>query len=163
MESGLDPMDVPFVRKRVEPFGIPAPSPLDCFVICGGNLSLLMSATAFLWPSFARVGGVTVRASERIAHQDVAEWMKSLDGDRAAVERMINHVHLHDLIASTIPAEDEFPDAQARPLTQAIARSWTAALAFAFPGSTFHVEAFDGEEHGGPHWTDPTLTFWEAR
>jgi hypothetical protein len=155
----LDPMAIPFVRERVEPFGIPQPAPLDCFAICGGNLSLLACAAAFLWPHFEQIGDVTVRAG-RGSDATIEDWKRTLDGDLRAVERVVNHEHLWDLITSDIPPEDDFPDSQCLGLAEAIARSWDAALKVAYPNRTFRVDTYDDGD-GGP--TDMVITFWEAR
>jgi hypothetical protein len=86
-------------------------------------------------------------------------WWESLDGDRAGIERVINHVHLWDVFGPTLAGESStLPEGSAlEELGQLMCRTFAAALSEQFPGRKFEVVyAGEPEEYG------PTVTFWTA-
>jgi hypothetical protein len=67
--------------------------------------------------------------------------MKSLEGDRTRVERVMNHLHIMDMFTS----EDFEPtEPVVTHVAQLLKDMWSCKLVRDFPQRSFHVEIHDG-------------------
>ncbi|XBB66144.1 hypothetical protein ABFU82_18775 [Nocardioides sp. WV_118_6] len=109
--------------------------------------SKMALALKFAFPEFVEYRGAVFLA---IAFDEKAVdvWFEHLDGDPVAVERVMNHVHLWDILASST----DF-DAETELLLAPLATSWNVALCAAFPDREFSVLAAPDGGYG------PELTF----
>lgn len=82
-------------------------------------------------------------------------WLDHFSGDKAGVERMLNHTHLYDVFSGCGSAVDEVVFEQ---LSNVLAMSWRMVLKAQFPDRSFHVEAINSEQEYGP-----VVTFHEMR
>ena len=110
----------------------------------------LQVAAAFgklFWPDFIEHDGYVLLA-EQFDPASVAQWRQELGDDRAAVERMVNHVHVYDLFNNN-PADTD-KTALAAYLGQVLAQCWHHALHAAFPDKRFTVEYTSEPDDYGP-------------
>jgi hypothetical protein len=110
----------------------------------------VLAASFLIWPDFVELDDMVFLASA--ADTDaVVSWTEQLGGDRAAIERMLNHTHLRDAFINSSTDESE-------PVLESLAalmvESWSAALGRAFPHRSFSVERAD---HYGPGLTFSTV------
>ena len=100
-----------------------------------GRFDHALGYTAIFWPDFALYEGCIFHTSPDPAN--FRDWMKSLNGDTAKVEAMMNHVHLVDLFANS-----QFQPSKALLLRlgQIMKEMWTCKLAQDFPERRFEVE-----------------------
>jgi hypothetical protein len=79
------------------------------------NTKVAIGFSNLFWPSFIEFEGILFRESiEPIGQEfsaNVADWMKRLNDDRGQVERILNHIHLIDLmIERSNPSSPEQPE-----------------------------------------------------
>lgn len=111
----------------------------------------LTAALAFgevLWPAFVVERGC-VLLKERYEPSALDQWWAQLAGDVAALEAVVNHVHVWDLFDQD--AVDGLEGACSE-MAELIAATWRCALAEAFPDRSFSV-VVDNDDYG------PTVTF----
>ncbi|REE98743.1 hypothetical protein [Thermomonospora umbrina] len=73
-------------------------------------------------------------------------WLERLQGERKAVEAMVNHVHLWDFFAPRAEAENEV----LKDLGRRMVASWEAMALLQFPQKSFTVKFDDGSNDYGP-------------
>jgi hypothetical protein len=82
-------------------------------------------------------------------------WWGRLDGDRARIEGVLNHLHLWDVF------DADLGDAELHELAGIIAEAWRSAAQAKFPGRGFEVSVSrDGEDYGPTVYmrsADPTF------
>lgn len=101
--------------------------------------------STLFWPEFTEYrGGVFLGFTFEQRGVDI--WFDELKGDMAAVEGIVNHVHLWDLLAPK--SESEY--AVLGDLAERIAAMWRAALMVAFPSREFIISVADATEDYGP-------------
>lgn len=83
--------------------------------------------------------------------ESFAQWWDSCRGNAQAVETVLNHVHLWDLLPNT--GKDDYGPLWE--LGEILVLTWTASLRRAFPGRWFEVSLTD--DYG------PTVTAWTHR
>src|SRR4029453_5763526 len=110
-----------------------------------GTWEVLAACATLFWPEFVEVDGGVFRAQVYSA-ENVSHWMEVLQGDRRAVEAMINHLHVGYLLSAT-PEHEEICSY----LLQVLAGTWAAALRHHFPDREFEVLIDDDQ--------DPEITF----
>ena len=147
----FDPLALPKVAAWRAGFG-DAPDLLD-YLGHEGSATLAVAFGALFWPAFEEHRGCVVLA----AHFDAArfeEWWEQLDGDCAAIETTINHLHLWDVFDT---ASDDVPPEALRHLAGILAKTWRCALAEQFPGRAFAVDVSDEPDTYGPTLTVRSL------
>lgn len=101
----------------------------------------LAAVLKFAFPGFTQYrGGVFLEFA--FEPTTIDRWLDHL-GDVAAVERVVNHVHLWDVLAPTESLEVESPL-----LAAPLAAAWEAALCRAFPSRAFKVVATEEGDYG---------------
>lgn len=119
-----------------------------------GNYATLIGYAELLWPDFTELDGCVFRGEvDATNHQ---AWMDRLDGDRAAVERVCNHVDLIYLLND----QSQATDAQLTYLGRLLQQMWRAKLAQDFPGRRFAVELHDDPTDPDD---EPLVTFSQIR
>ena len=91
-------------------------------------------------PEFIEIRGCVLRRGSFTSETLDGFW-NATNGNFAAIESVINHVHLWDEVATDTgsePSETELVNA-----AEVIASAWRAALAAAFPGRRFKVLVTD--------------------
>jgi hypothetical protein len=117
------------------------------------ELETAVAFTALFWPDvIERDGVVLLRAffDPRVYE----EWRNKLGDDKSAIERVMNHRHVGDLL----PGADRVGFSNLRYLGQVLAGTWRARLACAFPDRRFEVICDDDPEN-----EEVTVTFWQIR
>ncbi len=118
------------------------------------NVSVAEAAvlSTLLWPDFVEYDGCVLLAF-KFDEAGVSNWLDHLEGDRRAVEAVVNHVHLWDVLAAKAPEEYAALSA----LAGRIAPMWRAAARAAFPEREFDITVTDDPDDYGP-----TVTFASA-
>ncbi|QGQ20592.1 hypothetical protein GC089_17110 [Cellulomonas sp. JZ18] len=119
------------------------------FIGVHGSAGTIAAVMALLAPPFVEHRGAVLRGF-RTDLAVVDDWFDRL-GDVAAVEKVVNHVHVWDLLPSR-----GFDAREAELLVEPMAWFWHAALDRAFPGRRFVVDAVRDGDYG------PELTFFTA-
>jgi hypothetical protein len=102
-----------------------------------------------VWPLTVQRDGCILLA-RRFDPDTYNEWRSSLGTDVQTLERVLNHVHLYDLL----DAKDE---ALLLDLLDLMVVTWRDELRRAWPDRTFEVVAdSSGEDYG------PTITFFQS-
>lgn len=124
----------------------------ESWVGCMGSFELAIGYSLVFWPRFVRVDGLVLRAG---FSPDALRSCRANGAEPAAVEALMNHVHIADLhCGAGSPGEG-----QLRYLGRVLKDIHEAKLARDFPDLSFTVE-FNDEPGLGP--IDYQLTFWQA-
>ncbi|MFK3774463.1 hypothetical protein [Pseudomonas sp. NPDC089406] len=109
--------------------------PEDCLVFC-----------RLLLPDFTVAkGGVFL--SDKYSEEGVEAWIRHLDGDMRAVERVVNHTHMYDVFAC---CKDDVEDIIYLQLAEIIAVSWRLVLKQKIPDRDFIVNVSNTDQDYGP-------------
>lgn len=121
---------------------------------CVGKPELAVGYSLVFWPEFARYKEYVVRAGcDKPSYLD--EWERQCEGDKIAVEKVVNHIHIADLHACGKPLSEP----QARYLGRVLKHIHEVKLRADFPGLTFEVYFNDEPSHA---IEDYQLTFWQS-
>lgn len=113
--------------------------PLDVALTKGSD-DLLISYISFLWPDFCEHEGMVLLGTMDTEYKaSVDNWLRSLDGSKSAVERMLNHRHLLDVHA----VEREPLEVQLRFIGRTCVEMWRAKLRTDFPHLEFDLHFND--------------------
>jgi hypothetical protein len=126
---------------------------VDGWLSCKGDFELAIAFSRMFWPEFTEHDGCVLFAG--FGPTVYQEWLESCEGDRAAVEAVMNHRHLLDLFYH---AADSATPAQLTYLGRVLKDIFTAKLQYLFPSRVFTVE-FDEGPFANP--LDYQLTFWQ--
>ncbi|WP_256575416.1 MULTISPECIES: hypothetical protein [unclassified Pseudomonas] len=116
--------------------------PEDCLLFC-----------RLLFPDFFISQGA-IFLNAKYDHEVFLVWLKKLDGDISAVEKIMNHTHMYDVFSG---CTDEVDDVVFEQLADTIAFSWRLVLKDKFPGCNFSVEVSNSDQDYGP-----TVTFYQS-
>lgn len=117
------------------------------------NVDLAAAYASLFWPDFLEVEGCVLLA-ERYDPQEFAQWLEHFKGNTEQLERMLNHVHVYDLILD--PAADAVDIQVWEHIGQALLHCWRAALRTQFP-----ERAFGFSYATEPNVYGPTISFWQ--
>lgn len=115
----------------------------------------------WLWPRFFEFDdcvlfGPWSESEREMRERNYAEWLESFDGDKAAVESMLNHRHSVD----EFPAASQEPTrTQVRHIGRMLCEIWSAKLERDFPARQFAV-AFNDEDD--LDLVDYQITFYQT-
>jgi hypothetical protein len=140
--NGFNALDLESVRSWREGFT----PPMD-FLATVSHLvgfDYLMVAMQLIWPMFHEERGCVVLPSSYDS-TSLENWWNHLEGDRAQVEQVLNHLHLWDLFST-----DEVTESGFRHLGRTLALTWAAALAHQFPAREFNVVFSEDPDDYGP-------------
>ncbi|MEH3148249.1 MAG: hypothetical protein PGN34_23640 [Methylobacterium frigidaeris] len=122
------------------------------WIACVGTYELAVGYSLIFWPRFVRFEGYVLR--DGFSEASLRGFERSTGRDRAAIEAVMNHLHLADLHANAAATE-----AQLRHLGRVLRDIHTAKLARDLPGLRFEIR-FDDEPGLDPLLYE--LTFWQA-
>jgi hypothetical protein len=105
-----------------------------------GRYDHLIAYAELLWPDFVEHDGCILRAG--FGEENYRGFLEANAGDKRAVETVINHVHIIDLIHGAY--ESGPTDEQSLYLGRLLKEMWQAKLAQEFPARRF-VVTFDEE------------------
>lgn len=112
----------------------------------------ILGCSLMFWPAFVQHEGCIFRRDlDAATYQD---WMKSLNGDTAKVEAMVNRVHIADLFLSSGYQPDR---SLLLHFGQVLKEMWSCKLARDFPGRSFEIE-LRSDSHNA---LDVQLTFFQ--
>lgn len=101
-----------------------------------GNHWAARELADLFWPHFIKIDGYVLLASH-YSPDNLAAWKERRPDSRAAIEDVINHVHLEDICAENTP-----PQAMLK-LGQQLANAWRRTLAATPNGESITVELDD--------------------
>jgi hypothetical protein len=118
---------------------------------------ILIAVTKLFWPDFVVYENSVFRA-DNFTESSYQDFMRELKGDLEAVEKVMNHVHIADLLISLKETPYTLSQANRRYLNQTFAYFLQCALKVQFPDRQFQVETEDDPEN-----EETVFTFWELR
>jgi hypothetical protein len=148
--SALDVLAVPALRSWLEDVGASA-SDVWSYLQHGGTFANAVALLTLCSPAFVEARGCVLLA-EHYGERTFENWWTTLRGDRRAVEQVVNHVHLWDVLPST----DDVPEAVVEQFAHRLAELWRGLLAQRYPARTFTVEVDTSPDEYGP-----TLTLFQ--
>ncbi len=117
-----------------------------------GNLLHAVALSAILWPEFIEFEDHVIRA-DRFDLENFRQWQESTGHNRQAIESVLNHVHIYDLL----PSNDDAPLEAYEYLAQVLLRTWKAALVEQHPTRQFEfLYATEPDDYG------PTVYVWQT-
>ncbi|MFT2718437.1 hypothetical protein ACMT4L_00410 [Deinococcus sp. A31D244] len=117
-----------------------------------GNLLHAVALSAILWPRFIEFEEHVIR-EDRFDPENFRHWQESTGQNRQAVESVLNHVHIYDLL----PSNAEAPLEAYEYLAQVLLRTWKAALGEQHPTRQFEFHyATEPDDYG------PTVYVWQT-
>jgi hypothetical protein len=129
---------------------------VDLWINGIGSFEHAIAYGNLFWPKFVEHDGCIFVGG--VDSKNYKIWLKKLRGDKAAIERLLNHLHLDDL----------FPNASARTMKQKIylakliKEMWESKLKRDFPELEFEVILIDCEA-SGDDWKDCQITVVQKR
>ncbi|MFB6722387.1 hypothetical protein ACFCV3_19580 [Kribbella sp. NPDC056345] len=137
--------DLPQVKAWTADLGV---FDLRVFLMSNVSVTEACSLMTLISPEFLEYrGGVFLKFM--YAPEGVDHWMDHLNGDRRAVEVVMNHVHLWDFLAPKGDSEHEALVWFGRQVTH----FWEVVLKSRFADREFVVEFDDGTNEYGPTLT----------
>lgn len=116
-----------------------------------------VTISMMLWPTFCKIDGCFIwqrsNEEEKLV-SNVGTWMEQRNGDRSAVESIVNHLHLWDVFDSQ--GEDGAEEA-IEWMASIFEKSWTCALKDQYPDVSFEVTRTGAENDYGPTITAHAL------
>ena len=126
---------------------------LEAWISGVGRFDHALGYAAIFWPSFVQYESCIFRTiPDHAAYQ---QWMKSMEGNCARVEAVMNHLHLADLFTSS----DYRPEkALLSRLGQVLKEMFSCKLARDFPDKCFEIQLTSDSED----LADLELTFFQC-
>ena len=106
---------------------------LGHWIFAIGSFEHMIAYGELFWPDFVEHDGCILRAG--FSEESYLGFLEQTGGDKRAVEAVINHVHIFDLISKPEGPSDE----QAAYLGRLLQEMWRAKLEREFPGRAFIV------------------------
>ena len=120
---------------------------------CEGRIELAIGYTLVFWPRFTLIDNYVLREGANEAN--LQKWEQTMQGDRRAIEAVLNQRHIADLHHDRASATA----AQLRYLGRILKQIHTVKLRSDFPDRTFVV---DFNDEPGHELIDYQLTFWQV-
>jgi hypothetical protein len=130
-------------------------TPLDVYALVNLTKDELIAVTRLFYPEFIEYEG-GVFFLHQFTKGFFHDWKAQLLGNIAAVERVMNHVHLAQDLKYCV---DELGTQNLIYFGQILLVTWKAALEDSFPGRSFKVEGNVEEFDEGP--PEFIITFWQ--
>ena len=124
---------------------------IDTWLEVEGHFQLAIAFRQLFWPDFVEHDHCVLFASVSCENYD--DWLRHTNGDRAAVEAVMNHRHILDLFI-----EQPATEAQLRYIGRTLQEIWTAKLKRDFPNRVFEVSFNDLP---GLNLVDYQITFFQ--
>ncbi len=126
---------------------------VDSWLGCKGDFQLAIAFTRLFWPSFVEHDGCVLFAG--FSPTTYSDFLASCNGDRAAVEAVMNHQHILDLFYH---AAGEATREQLIYLGRVLKDIYAVKLKHDFPARTFTVDFDEGPFEA---LVEYQLTFWQ--
>lgn len=145
----MDPTELPEIAAWIDIVG-----EFDPKAFCAANVPVAhaLAVAEIFWPDFIEYQGMVLLKSA-FDEEAVVAWIDRLEGDRAAIEGVVNEVHLWDLFRLELEAEYGAVAAMA----PKVASMWISAAREAFPAKRFQVALDMSPDSYGPTLTIFTL------
>lgn len=127
---------------------------LESWVGCVGNYGLAIGYLSVFWPELIEFEGYILRAG--FAESSLRGFEESCSGDRAAVETMMNHLHIADI--QHVGCADLSKD-KVILLGNKLKEIYEARLQWQFPGRSFVVSFYQPEDPEDLEAYE--VTFWQ--
>ena len=122
------------------------------FLLANVTVGEAAALSLLFWPSFTEYRDC-VFLDFLFDRPGVERWLDELNGDRSAVEKVVNHVHLWDVFAP----KSEVEYVVLSEIAPRIGEMWLGALRREFPEREFVISiANEGADYG------PTISFHSA-
>lgn len=118
-----------------------------------GTYELAVGYSLVFWPRFIAFEGYVFR-EDAFNAENVRGFERATNGDRQAVEAVVNHIHIADIHCNL-----DVTEAQIHYLMKTLKQIWELKLKADFPDRRFIVHAV---EEPGLDLIDYELTFWQA-
>lgn len=128
--------------------------PIDWLHLVTNSATAVAFAELF-WPTFVEFEGYVLR--DDFSLSSLREWEKSARS-RANVEGPMNTIHLVDLFVPNGEDWSEIVDQRAIHLGRTLRDVYEAKLARDFPGKSFVIELWEGDQPGND---EISLSFWQ--
>ncbi len=146
----LDPDGLPSLRFWRSANG-PTFTPWD-FLQATATLEQAAAFATLFWPDLVEHEGA-VYLAEHFDAANVARWRREAPAiDGPGLERVLNHCHLSDRLATV----DGLAQGALRHLAGVLAATWSCRLAHRFPSRVFEVSWHEDADG------DITITFWQS-
>lgn len=140
--AALDPLDLPdfsaFQREARWDYT------LQNYIESRGSFELAVAFARFFWPEFVERDGCILFANG-FDEATYIEWRTKSSGNVEAIERMMNHVHLEDLVPSDTT---DFGPTVLPYLAREVADMWKHRAKSVYPARDFVVEVNVDHDHG---------------
>ncbi|MBD0314129.1 MAG: hypothetical protein ICV86_15100 [Microcoleus sp. T3-bin5] len=111
------------------------------YLFGAANIEIAIAFTKLFWPDFVEhEGGIFL--SEAFNSEIYEQWKIELGNDIAAIEQVMNHQHVDDILPGAQNASTD----NLLYLGQALAQMWESRLKSLYPQRRFQVKC-SGEEH----------------
>lgn len=117
---------------------------LRSFILANVTVGEMAAISLFLWPEFTEYRGC-VFLSFLFEQEGVDAWFKELQGEKSAVEGIVNHIHLWDILALNSGVAYEV----LTKIAKKVGEMWKAALEKEFPARNFVVSLVDEADDYG--------------
>jgi hypothetical protein len=124
----------------------------DGWISCSGTYPLAVGYSLIFWPRFVRFEGYVLR--DGFSEESLRGFERQTGGHRAAIEQVMNHIHLADIHCQELSSE-----AQLRYLGRVLRDIHEVKLRSDFPDLSFNVEFND---QPGLDPLDYEVSFWQA-
>ena len=124
----------------------------ESWISCVGNYELATGYSLIFWPKFVRFDGYVLH--EGFSEDSLRGFEDATDGNRIAVEAVMNHIHLADIHGNV-----EATEIQLRYLGRVLKEIYEVKLRRDFPTTRFIVSFNDD---AGLDSRDYELTFWQV-
>jgi len=128
---------------------------LDGWLSCMGTYELGIAFVHFLWPQFQEHDGCLFRG--RVDDANYQTWISSTNGDKTAVEKVMNHLHIVDIFPNV---KDSPSREQALYFGRCLKEMWSAKLRTDYPDKDVTVQFF---EEDCEDLRDYQITFYQIR
>ncbi|MGK7873522.1 MAG: hypothetical protein AB4426_09465 [Xenococcaceae cyanobacterium] len=121
------------------------------YIFAVANVEVALALTKLFWPDFVEhEGGIFL--SQAFNPQVYEQWKAQLENDITAIEQVMNHQHIDDLL----PETDKVSTDNLFYLGQAITQMWESRLKSIYPNQDFEVFCNQDED-------TVVLTFYQIR
>jgi len=124
----------------------------QAWIECVGNYELATGYSLIFWPRFVRFEGYVLR--DGFSVESLRGFEEMTQGNRVAVEAVMNHVHIADIHCNVEPTEGQLCY-----LGRTLKDIWEVKLQHDFPNLRFQVEFNDEPDVVLDEYE---LTFWQT-
>lgn len=132
------------------------PFSLQNYIESRGSFELALAFSELFWPRFVEHRDCIIRA-DGFTEENFGAWHERLAGDSVAIERVLNLIHVRDLVPSDTT---ELSSAAYLHLAELLVEMWTARVRILFPNRSFVIRL---ESSGDDDWTAPTVLLYQDR